>query len=132
MKGKLFCVLVTVAGLLAFPGLAFAHHGVAGYDMTKIITLHGTVTKFDWGNPHCVIYMDAKGDTGEVQHWTMELASPAFLVRAGWSKRSLKEGDDITIETHPSRNGAPIGISSTISFILKVVVNGQPLPTRAG
>jgi hypothetical protein len=53
------------------------------------------------------------------------------MVRAGWSKNSMKAGDDIVIDTHPSRNGAPIGITSTITFILKVVVNGQTLPGRS-
>ena len=131
MKRKLLVALAAAASLLIFSGAAMAHHGVAGYDMTKTITVHGTVAKFDWSNPHVVVYVDAKGDTGEMQHWTIEFASPVHMVRAGWSKGSMKTGDDIVIDTHPSRNGAPIGITSTITFILKTVVNGQPLPTRS-
>jgi hypothetical protein len=131
MKRKLLVALAAAASLLIFSGAAMAHHGVAGYDMTKTITVHGTVAKFDWSNPHVVVYVDAKGDTGEMQHWTIEFASPVHMVRAGWSKGSMKAGDDIVIDTHPSRNGAPVGISSTITFILKVVVNGQALPSRS-
>jgi hypothetical protein len=131
MKRKLLVVLAAVGSLMIFSGSAMAHHGVAGYDMTKTITLHGTVTKFDWSNPHVVVYVDAKSDVGEMQHWTIEFASPVHMVRAGWSKNSMKPGDDIAIDTHPSRNGAPVGISSTITFILKVVVNGQALPGRS-
>lgn len=131
MKSKLLVVLAAVASLVMFSGSAMAHHGVAGYDMTKTITLHGTVSKFDWSNPHVVVYVDAKNEGGEMQHWTIEFASPVHMVRAGWSKSSMKTGDDITIDTHPSRNGAPVGISSTITFILKVVVNGQALPSRS-
>jgi uncharacterized protein DUF6152 len=131
MKSKLFMVLAAVVSFAMFSGSAMAHHGVAGYDMTKTITVHGTVSKFDWSNPHVVVYVDAKNDSGEMQHWTIEFASPVHMVRAGWSKSSMKTGDDITIETHPSRNGAPVGISSTITFILKVVVNGQALPSRS-
>jgi hypothetical protein len=131
MKRKLLAALAAFAGLVMFAGSVMAHHGVAGYDMTKTITLHGTVTKFDWSNPHVVAYLDAKNEAGEMQHWTIEFAAPVLLVRAGWSKNSLKPGDDIVIETHPSRNGAPVGITSTITFILKVVVNGQPLPVRS-
>ena len=130
MKNRLLVVFAVVAGLLVFSGPVFAHHGVAGYDMAKTITLHGTVSKFEWSNPHCVIFVDVKNDNGEVQHWAMELASPTLLVRAGWDKNSLKPGDDVTIDTHPSKNGATVGITSTITFILKVIVNGQPLPTR--
>jgi uncharacterized protein DUF6152 len=131
MMSKLVVVLAAVGGLLLFSGSLMAHHGVAGYDMTKTITVHGTVSKFDWSNPHVVVYVDAKNDSGETQHWTIEFASPVHMVRAGWSKNSMKAGDDITIDTHPSRNGAPIGISSTITFILKTVVNGQALPSRS-
>jgi hypothetical protein len=131
MKSKLLVVLAAVGSLVMFSGSAMAHHGVAGYDMTKTITLHGTVSKFDWSNPHVVVYVDAKNEGGEMQHWTIEFASPVHMVRAGWSKSSMKTGDDITIDTHPSRNGAPVGISSTITFILKVVINGQALPGRS-
>ena len=131
MKKMLLVVLAAAGSLLMSSSSAMAHHGVAGYDMTKTITLHGTVTKFDWSNPHVVVYIDAKSDSGEMQHWTIEFASPVHMERAGWTKSSMKTGDDIAIDTHPSRNGAPIGISSTITFILKTVVNGQELPSRS-
>jgi len=131
MKRQLLIVLAMIGSFVIFSSSVMAHHGVAGYDMTKTITLHGTVTKFDWSNPHVVVYVDAKNDSGEMQHWTIEFASPVHMVRAGWSKNVMKSGDDIVIETHPSRNGAPVGITSTITFILKTVVNGQALPARS-
>ena len=131
MKRMLLVGLAAVVSLALFSGPVMAHHGVAGYDLTKTVTLHGTVAKFDWSNPHVVVYVDAKNDSGEMQHWTIEFASPVHMVRAGWSKNSMKAGDDIVIETHPSRNGAPVGITSTITFILKTVVNGQALPVRS-
>jgi hypothetical protein len=131
MKSRLLIVLAAVVALFLPVRSAKAHHGVAGYDMSKTVTVHGTVTKFDWSNPHVVVYLDAKSDSGEAQHWTIEFASPVHMVRAGWSKNSMKTGDDIVIDTHPSRNGAPIGITSTITFILKTVINGQALPSRS-
>ena len=131
MKSKIFVVLAAAVSLLILSGPVAAHHGVAGYDMTKTITVHGIVSKFDWSNPHVVVYVDAKNDSGEMQHWTIEFASPVHMVRAGWSKNAMKAGDEITIDTHPSRNGAPVGISSTITFILKTVINGQELPSRS-
>jgi hypothetical protein len=131
MKKKLLVVLAAFACLAVLCDSAPAHHGVAGYEMTKTVTLHGTVSKFDWSNPHVVVYVDAKNDSGEMQHWTIEFAAPVHMVRAGWSKNAMKAGDDIVIDTHPSKNGAPVGISSTITFILKVVVNGQELPGRS-
>ena len=132
MKKRMLLVVLAAMGSLAISSApALAHHGVAGYDLTKTVTLHGTVTKFDWSNPHVVVYVDAKNEGGEMQHWTIEFAAPVHMVRAGWSKNSMKAGDDIVIETHPSRNGAPVGITSTITFILKTVVNGQALPVRS-
>ena len=130
MKKKLLVVLAAIGALAIFSAAVAAHHGVAGYDLTKTITVHGTVAKFDWSNPHVVVYVDAKSDSGEMQHWTIEFAAPIHMVRAGWTKNAMKAGDDISIDTHPSRNGAPVGISSTITFILKTVVNGQALPSR--
>ncbi len=127
---KMLSVFVVFVGLFVVSAPALAHHGVAGYDLTKTVTVRGTVTKFDWSNPHCVIHMDAKNASGEVQNWTIELAAPSLLNRMGWSKNAMKAGDDITADLHPAQNGAPVGISGTITFQLKILINGQPFPTR--
>lgn len=127
MRNKVLLVCALAAGLLA-AGPAFAHHGTAGYDIGKIVTLTGTVTKFDWSNPHVVVHLDAKNDSGDIQHWALELAAPLLLERFGWSKNSMKPGDQVVAEAHPSKNGAPVGISGTASFLLKFEVNGKPLP----
>ena len=130
MNQKLLSVFVIAVGLLIVSVPVIAHHGVAGYDLTKVVTLHGTVTKFDWSNPHGVIQLEAKDANGEVQNWTLELAAPAHMSRAGWTKNSMKAGDEITAETHPAQSGAPVGISSTVTFLMKMVVNGKPLPSH--
>lgn len=129
MKQKLLGVLAIAAGFfVSLP--AIAHHGVAGYDLTKTITLHGTVTKFDWSNPHIVVHMDAKNANGEVQNWAIELAAPTHMSRIGWTKNAMKAGDEIIADVHPAQNGAPVGISGTATFQLKIVVNDQALPMR--
>jgi len=119
-------VALSVAAILSAP--AMAHHGNSRYDLEKTITLTGTVTGFDWGNPHCLVYMDVKGEKGEVQHWTLELASPFTMERAGWSKDSLMRGDAVVAETHPARNGLTLGISATSKAPMKFVVNGKVMP----
>ena len=116
--------------LLISPSSLLAHHGTAGYDMEKVITLTGTVTAFEWFNPHAVIQMDVKGDKGEVQHWLLELAAPIHMTRIGWNKNSMKAGDQIAADTHPAKNGAFIGTTGVQYNVLKVVINGVPLPTR--
>src|ERR1700733_9466692 len=129
--GNRFCLSFTLtAALFAASHPAYAHHGTAGYEMSKVITVMGTVTEFDWTNPHCVIYVDSKNDAGEVQHWVLELGAPTHMMRSGWKKDSVKAGDDIEAETHPAKNGATVGTTGMQSSVLKVVVNGVPLATK--
>ena len=130
MKGILPRFLRVGFVLLAISIPTFAHHGTSRYDLAKTVTLSGTVTGFDWGNPHCLVHVDVKDTKGEVQHWTLELSSPFSMSRAGWNKDSLMLGDALTAETHPARNGLSIGLSSTSKSVMKFVVNGKPLSTQ--
>ncbi|MGA8767241.1 MAG: DUF6152 family protein [Candidatus Acidiferrales bacterium] len=130
MRRMRFKFSVATVVLLAISIPAFAHHGTSRYDLDKTVTLTGTVTGFDWGNPHCLVHLDVKGGLGEVQHWTLELASPFTMAKVGWSKDSLMLGDMLTADTHPARNGLTIGISSTSRSVMKFVVNGKPLATQ--
>jgi hypothetical protein len=99
-----------VAVMLAIaPAAIFAHHGAAAYDLGRSTTLEGTVTRFDWSNPHCVLHFDAKNKKGAARHWTVEIYNPLWLARAGWKQTSLKPGDPITITFHASKDGAPSG-----------------------
>src|SRR5437899_5486342 len=100
----------TLAALLAIaPRVTFSHHGAAAYDMSKSITLEGTVTSLDWNNPHCLLHFDAKNDKGEMLHWTIELYNPLWMTRAGWTRTILKAGDPINITLHGTKSGAPNG-----------------------
>jgi Family of unknown function (DUF6152) len=104
MKSKL-AVLAMI--LLAVAGTVSAHHGNASYDMTKSVTVKGTVTDFQFINPHVLIYMDVKDASGSVTNWAGELTSPNRLVRLGWTKSSLKVGDEVSLTGAISKNGAP-------------------------
>ena len=127
---RMRCVAFGLAVCLASAGPASAHHGTAGYDMDKAITVSGVVTGFDWSNPHCVIHLDVKTDSGEVKHWLLELASPIHMIRVGWTKNSMKPGDRIVADTYPAKNGATVGTTGVQYNVLKVVINGTALPTR--
>lgn len=96
--------LMSAALLLAIPLLA--HHGAAAFDVTKMVTVKGTVTEFQYVNPHVQVYFDAKNDKGEPEAWQGELTAPNKLSRAGWTKRTLKPGDSITVTGNPAANGA--------------------------
>ena len=122
--------LVLITCLLLFSSAASAHHGVAYYDMKKTIVLTGTVTAFDWGNPHCLVHMDVMDDAGHFRHWTLEMSSIFAMSKRGWDKDTLKRGDHAVAETHPAQNGTPLGISSGPDFALKFVVNGKEVLSR--
>jgi hypothetical protein len=87
---------------------AFAHHGNSAYDETARVPVKGTITEFVWTNPHSQIYMDVKEKNGSIRHWAIETNSPGILTRAGWTRRSLKAGDEVTIILCPAKNGAPV------------------------
>ena len=87
---------------------AFAHHGNSAYDETARVPIKGTVTEFVWTNPHSQIYLDVKDASGKVVHWGIETNSPGILTRAGWTRRSLKPGEEITVILCPAKNGAPV------------------------
>lgn len=124
-------ILFAVTFFLALVCLpARAHHGTAGYDLGKVITLKGTVEDFEWTNPHCVVHILAKNGQGEAEDWTVELSAPGILARSGWSRNSLKPMDQVIAETHPAKNGATSGLSATSTILLKFIVNGQALPFR--
>lgn len=108
-KTILLACSAVAALIAASPSAIFAHHGSAAYDMSKSLTLDGTVTSLDWNNPHCLLHFDAKDEKGEMQHWTIELYNPLWMTRAGWTRTSLKSGDPITITFHGTKSGAPNG-----------------------
>ena len=106
MKLRLVTNLMVVLLVLAMAGAAFAHHGAAAYDTAKSVTVKGTVTDFQFTNPHVLIFIDSKDETGNVQKWQGELTSPNHLVRAGWTKSTIKVGDQITLTGNPANSGA--------------------------
>lgn len=130
MNGTLGRLAATAFALLLVSSPALAHHGTSRYDLDKTVTLSGTATGFEWGNPHCLVHIDVKAENGEIQHWTLELASPFTMSHAGWNKDSIKLGDELIADTHPARNGVALGVSATSHNVMKFVVNGKPLPTE--
>jgi hypothetical protein len=115
-------VLVLVIGLLAVSHPMYAHHGIAGFDLEHPITVKGTVTSFEWSNPHSYIYFDVKGGKGNVEKWRGETGGVSMMSRVGWRKDIVKPGDQITVSGNRARNGA------TFMRMVKVVLaNGQEL-----
>ena len=107
-------------------GTSFAHHGTANYNTTKAVTVTGTITEFDFINPHVLLFMNVNQDGKEVK-WQGELTSPNHLARSGWHKDTLKVGQTITMSGFPAKDGTPS------IWIQKIVeADGTVLDTTGG
>jgi hypothetical protein len=91
-------------------GSAAAHHSGAMFDHAVELTLTGTVTRFDYVNPHSWLYVNVTNEDGSVTEWGFELDAPPRLRRIGVSPSFFKEGDPITVKTHPLKDGRPAGL----------------------
>jgi len=125
---QLFRTSVVCAALSVVP--AFAHHSFTMFDMTKRLTLVGTVTSFEWTNPHAYIEIDVPDEKGVVKHWSIELGSPSILQQAGWKYSSIKAGDKLTLIISPLKNGQAGGFLSQVVFADGRVLNNGPQQAR--
>ena len=99
---------IAVAALCLVPAGASAHHSFAVYfDGSKDVTIRGKVTSFRFTNPHGTIVLDVTDAQGRVRQWRAETNAPVVLRRRGWTRTSIKPGEEITIEGWPSRDGKP-------------------------
>jgi hypothetical protein len=98
---------ITAVMLICLP--ASAHHSFVMFDTSKQVTLTGSVTSFEWTNPHSYIEIDVP-DGGAVKHWSVEMGSPSILRNSGWKHNTLTPGDKVTLVINPLKNGNPGGL----------------------
>ena len=122
MKNKLLGMFIGTVGLLIVCGPVLAHHGRSNYDVSSTATVKGVVTEFEWINPHALIHLDATDETGKVEKWIAETNSPNILNRQGWTKNTVKPGDQITLVGHRVKGGA-----SYINFSKIIFADGREL-----
>jgi hypothetical protein len=132
MKASIKAVLL--ASLFSIIPLASGHHSFpAQYDIDKPITLTGKVTKVEWTNPHIFIYIDVTdATTGGTVNWALEMGGPNALLRLGWKRDSLKEGDEISVEGSLARDGSKLANAKTITMVAtgKTMLSGSSGPTQ--
>ena len=107
-------------GVVAFSAPLFAHHGAASFDTSKTVTVTGTVTEYVWSNPHVLVKVDAKDDTGNIARWVLEAWNPVTQASRGWSKNTFKPGDEVSLDISRAKNGSPIG-----EIRGRIVINGK-------
>ena len=100
--------LAGLAVLLAAPALA--HHSFAMFDNSRSITIHGKVSKYQWTNPHAYLEVDAEQAGGATRHYTLEMTSINMMSRGGWTSRTVKQGDVVTVVVAPLRDGRAGGL----------------------
>jgi hypothetical protein len=124
MKNKVLVVLSVTVGLLMVSDPMFAHHSESVNDLERIVTVTGTVAKFEFINPHGRIYLDVKDDKGNVEQWLGTGGGPTSMRRWGWHKDTLKVGDQLTMFGFPYKDGRKI-----LLWLRLVRPNGEELPT---
>ena len=132
MKTCLIVVSLLAAFLLTVSPVAIAHHGTGiSYDLSKVVSVKGVVTKFALSNPHSQLYFDVTDDKGNVEHWSAEMNAPTNLERAGFTRRQMfsffNPGSEVTVYGFRSKSGAPV-----VVFSKAVLTDGREFKSQGG
>jgi len=108
MRARLLVVTFLLVGSLTVSGSASAHHNPKPMYEANNIMLMGTVTEYEFANPHSIISIAVKNDRGAVEEWHAEFLPPSEMTRAGWTRETLKPGDQVTMTGRPGRHAQHI------------------------
>ena len=122
---KLLALFLLITGVVMFAPLS-AHHGRGqSFDMKNRVTLKGTVSQVKWQNPHVLIFIDVKDDSGKVVTWAFENSNVHTLATQGYNRNTLRVGQEVTAIVNPAANGTPVGI------VVKVILaDGKEIMSR--
>jgi hypothetical protein len=116
VRTKMGYTALVAAGIFGAVSPVLAHHSFTMFDMTKRLTLIGTVSSFEWTNPHSYIEIDVPDEKGALKHWSIEMGSPSILMQSGWKFNSIKAGERVTLIINPMKSGQAGGFLSTATL----------------
>ena len=118
-------VVLSATVLCAVP--AHPHHSNVGYEVTKVITVTGVVKEFQWVNPHTWVHLVVEDGKGGKVEWAAEGRAPGILLRAGWTRSSLKAGETVTVDMSPARDGSRTAIIARVTKADGTILSNQPV-----
>jgi Family of unknown function (DUF6152) len=118
MRKGVVALLALALGVVALAVPAMAHHSFAAeFDANKPITVKGYVTKIEWTNPHVWFYIDVKNTNGQVENWGFEMGPPHGLQGRGWTRTTMKLGDEVEVAGTRAKNGSNRGNARTVTMV---------------
>jgi hypothetical protein len=123
---RLFTLFLLLAAVAMFALPLSAHHGRGqSFDMKNRVTLKGTVSQVKWQNPHVLIFIDVKDETGKAVTWVFENSNVHTLASQGYNRNTLRVGQEVAAIVNPAANGSALGI------IVKVILaDGKEIMSR--
>ena len=127
--GSIAFSVVFGAALFLAP-LAESHHSNVAFEVTKVITITGVVKEFRWANPHTWVTLTVDDGKGKKVDWSVEGRAPSVLLRAGWTKNSIKPGDTITVDMSPAKDGTNTGLIARVTKADGTILPNAPPATE--
>lgn len=112
--------MLLLTALVSFPALS--HHSTAAFDSSKVVRIEGTITQFRWINPHASIKLEGTASEGPDGLWTVEMTAPNILIRRGWKRTSVQEGDKVVMFVNPLKNAVTLNDGSQGGLYVGVVL----------
>ena len=127
MTTRVLVLSAAMGVMLLLPRAGLSHHSNSAFEVQKVITVTGTVREFRWSNPHTRLFLVADDGQGGKVEWDCEGRAPGILGRAGWTRRSLKAGDTVTVDMSPAKDGSRAGLIARVTKADGTILGNQPV-----